>query len=149
MKSSILSLAIAALAGFALAAEREKGELKDPDDLADHIIRHCDEDKNGTISRKEFALSPICQEIRKKHGAEEVAKQFADADNNNDGELTKNELSRMDAVKTVRGLIASSRNLQAQCRPKTFARVVAGRLCRAGKQLLPGQSSIWAALPLP
>lgn len=102
MKASILTLAIASLAGFALAADREKGELKDPDDLADHIIIKCDEDKNGTISRKEFAQSPICQEIRKKHGVEEVAKQFDDADNNNDGELTRNELSRMDAVKRFR-----------------------------------------------
>jgi len=96
MKSKLLIIAITSLTSLALAADGDKEHPNSPENQAASIIKNCDANGNGTISKKEFAKSRICKEITHKHGADDADKAFSHADNNKDGELSKSELARMD-----------------------------------------------------
>ena len=98
MRSKLLIIAITSLSTFALAADGDKDQPRSPENQAAAIIKKCDTDGNGTISKKEFHKSEACKEITRKHGADDANKEFAHADNNKDGELTKSEIARMDYV---------------------------------------------------
>ena len=53
-----------------------------------------DKDKDGKISKEEFAASPMGKKAADKGGAEGVDKLFGRMDANNDGSITKDELGK-------------------------------------------------------
>jgi len=99
-KILIVGTAIVAGLSFGLShaaddAEKGKGKGKgkggDPSERADALIKKCDKDGNGTLSKEEFAASPMGERMKDKEGA--LDKMFAGRDKNKDGELDKAELS--------------------------------------------------------
>lgn len=100
MKSKLLIIAITSLTSFALAADGDKKEKKpgdapDPAKRAEMILKSSDTDKNGTVSKTEFANSKMGKNMTEKRGADAVDKMFTRIDKNKDGELDKAELSSM------------------------------------------------------
>lgn len=95
MKSQLLTLAIA-LSSSIVFADKKMEDLKGPEKQAMILLKTCDKDKSGNITRAEFAHSEFCKALVRREGAEEANKAFAKADNNKDGKLSKNELERMD-----------------------------------------------------
>jgi len=103
MKSKLLIIAITSLTSFALAADGDKkgkrpqgnDQKRPPGQRAEMMLKHSDTDGNGSLSLKEFTNSRIGKSITEKHGADGVAKIFARADKNKDGELNKGELASM------------------------------------------------------
>lgn len=95
----ILILATVVVSGMALglhAEEGDKGKGKghggDPAKRAEAMIKKLDTDGNGTISKAEFAASPMGEKMKAKEGM--LDKAFAARDTNGDGELDKAELSK-------------------------------------------------------
>ena len=101
MKSTILTIAFALVAGLAMAApdekkadKPEKGKGKDPAARAEAMMKKLDKDADGKISKEEFAASPMGKKMTEKGGAEAVDKAFGRMDANKDGSLTKDELGK-------------------------------------------------------
>ena len=103
MKKQILVVVAALVAGMSvglLQAEEDgkgkegKGKGKgDPAKRAEMMIEKLDTDKNGTLSKEEFAASPMAERLKKDRGDDAVDKMFAARDKNSDGQLDKAELS--------------------------------------------------------
>ncbi len=80
------------LFGLSHAEEGVKGKGKgDPAKRAAMMLEKLDTDKNGTVSKEEFAAGPVGEKLKDKGGA--IDKMFAARDKNNDGELDKDELA--------------------------------------------------------
>ena len=102
MKSTILTIAFAMIAGFALAADDKKGDdagkgkgkgKGDPAARAEMMLKKLDTDKDGKISKEEFLASPMAKKAKDKGGDPE--KNFTRLDANKDGFITKDELAKM------------------------------------------------------
>jgi len=95
----ILTVALSLMAGLAFAAEdaeKKKGKGKgkmDPAKRAEMMIKQFDTDKDGKISKEEFAASKIGQRVKEKGGDEAVDKFFKARDKDGDGFLCKDELA--------------------------------------------------------
>lgn len=95
-----LVVATTVVAGLAVGlsqAEEEKGKGKgkggDPVKRAEAMIKQLDKDGNGTISKEEFAASPMAGKAKEKGGDGAVDRVFASIDANKDGQLDKDELA--------------------------------------------------------
>ena len=100
MKSTILTIAFAMIAGVALAADDKKADdagkgkgKGDPAARAERMMKQLDTDKDGKISKEEFLASPMAKKAKGKGGDPE--KNFDRLDANKDGFLTKDELGKM------------------------------------------------------
>ena len=97
----ILLVATALVAGMTVGLDAQDGDKKgkggkgkgDPAKRIEMMFEKFDTDKNGSISKAEFAASPIAGKIKEKGGENSIDKLFAARDKNSDGELTKKELA--------------------------------------------------------
>ncbi|MBP82500.1 MAG: hypothetical protein CMO61_01470 [Verrucomicrobiales bacterium] len=97
----ILLVATALVAGMTLGLEAQDGDKKskggrgkgDPAKRVEMMLEKLDTDKNGSISKAEFAASPMAGKVKGKGGENSIDKLFAARDKNSDGELTKKELA--------------------------------------------------------
>jgi hypothetical protein len=98
----LLVVATAMVAGLAVGiaqAEDEKGKGKgkgkggDPAKRAEMMIKKLDKDGNGTLSKEEFAASPMAKKAQEAGKGDAVDKMFAGRDKNSDGQLDKAEIS--------------------------------------------------------
>lgn len=102
-KTSLMTLALALVTGIAMAAEGDKpkkGEAKkpggaDPTKRAEMILGKLDTDKNGSISKEEFAAGPMAK--RAQGDQTKIDAAFGRMDKNGDGAITKEELAAMPA----------------------------------------------------
>ena len=103
-KTSLMTLALALVAGVAMAAEGDKpkkGEGKkpggdvDPAKRAEMILGKLDTDKSGSISKEEFAASPMAK--RAQGDQEKIDAAFGRMDKDGDGSITQAELAAMPA----------------------------------------------------
>ena len=96
MKSTILTIAVALIAGIAFAADDkkptkpEKGK-GDPAARAEKMMKAVDKDSDGKISKDEFAASRMGKKAKEKG---DVDKLFGRMDANGDGSITKDELGK-------------------------------------------------------
>ncbi len=93
MKSQLFTLAIA-LCYSIVYADKEQ-ELRGPGKQAMILLKTCDKDKSGSLTKAEFSRSDFSKALVRRQGEEEASRTFAKADNNKDGVLSKGELERM------------------------------------------------------
>ena len=106
MKSKLLIIALTSVTSFALAADgdkKPKGDAPNPAKRAEMMLKNSDTDKNGSISKTEFANSKMGKAMTEKRGADAVGKAFTRIDKNKNGELEKGELAAMGAGKKGKG----------------------------------------------
>jgi EF hand len=91
-KTLILGAFALLTASFAISAEGDKPKKPaDPVANAKMMLEKLDTDKNGTLSKEEFAAGPIAKREAEKPGSTDKA--FAARDTNKDGQLDLAELS--------------------------------------------------------
>ncbi len=93
MKSQLLTLAVA-LCSSIVYADKEQ-ELRGPEKQAMILLKTCDKDKSGDLTKAEFSRSDFSKALVRRQGEEEASRTFTKADNNKDGVLSKGELERM------------------------------------------------------
>lgn len=102
MKLTLLTVTFALIAGLSIAAEGEKkgkGGPVDPAARAEGMMKKLDTNKDGKISKEEFAAGPQAAGMKAKGGDEAVGKAFGRIDKNSDGNLDMDELKAMPAGK--------------------------------------------------
>lgn len=104
MKLTLLTVTFALIAGLSIAAEGEKkgkggGAPADPAARAEGMMKKLDTNKDGKISKDEFAAGPQATAMKAKGGDEAVGKAFGRIDKNSDGNLDMDELKAMPAGK--------------------------------------------------
>jgi EF hand len=91
-KTLILGAFALLTASFAISAEGDKPKKPaDPAARAKMMLEKLDTDKNGTLSKEEFAAGPIAEREKEKPGSTDKA--FTARDTNKDGQLDLAELS--------------------------------------------------------
>lgn len=91
-KTLILGAFALLTASFAISAEGDKPKKPaDPVANAKMMLEKLDTDKNGTLSKEEFAVGPISKREAEKPGSTDKA--FTARDTNKDGQLDLAELS--------------------------------------------------------
>jgi hypothetical protein len=93
MKKTLILGAFALLtASFAISADGDKAKKPaDPAARAKMMLEKLDTDKNGTLSKEEFAAGPVAEREKEKPGSADKA--FASRDTNKDDQLDLAELS--------------------------------------------------------
>lgn len=75
-------------------ADKEQ-ELRGAEKQAMILLKTCDKDKSGDLTKVEFSRSDFSKALVRRQGEEEASRTFAKSDNNKDGVLSKGELERM------------------------------------------------------
>lgn len=101
-KTLILGAFALLTASFAISAEGDKPKKPaDPAARAKMMLEKLDTDKNGTLSKEEFAAGPIAEREKEKPGSADKA--FAARDTSKDGQLDLAELSVVPEGKKPKG----------------------------------------------
>ena len=110
MKSTILTIAIAMIASFALAADDKKPDGKgkgrpdgkvpeaakvDPSKRAETMMKQLDGNGDGKVTKEEFAASDLGARVKEKGGDERVDRIFSRLDADQDQHITKEELAKI------------------------------------------------------
>lgn len=106
MKSVFLTIAAVMVAGLAFAADGDGGKGKgkgggnaDPAKRAEAMMKQLDSNKDGKISKEEYAAGPMASKMKEKGGDGAVDKAFGRLDKNSDGNIDLDELKAMPARK--------------------------------------------------